>query len=96
MLHLTFTVDVREKGCGDPEVGERLADQTALQTHRGSHCLAAELCTSHEGQEGIKETESGGTLCGALQEAQHWHGEQDYAVAAQDRRAGAYCEGIDL
>ena len=66
-------------------MGEGLAGSTALQTHSGSHHPAAKLRTSHEGQEGIKETEIGGTLCGALQEAQRWHGEQDNAVAAQDK-----------
>lgn len=66
-------------------MGERLAGQTALQAHPGSHYPAAELCASHEGKEGTKEAESRSTLCGALQEAQYWHGEQDFAVAAQDK-----------
>lgn len=67
---------------------EGMACQTALQTHRRRRDPTAELCASLEGQESLEEAQSGGSLSGALQEAQRGHGEQDFAAAAQDKRAG--------
>lgn len=67
---------------------EGLAGQTALQTRRRRRDPAAELRASLEGQESLEEAESGGSLRGALQKPQRGHGEQDFAAAAQDKRAG--------
>lgn len=66
-----------------PEEGTRLAGPAVLQEVPGSCYLPAMLHPAHEGQTGAEEAEDRGPLGGALQEAQHWHGEQDHAAAAQ-------------
>lgn len=78
-----------EQGGGHPEVGEGLAGQAAVQQGAGRRGLPAVLRAPHDRQARAEEAEDRGALRRALQEAQHWHGEQDHAAAAQDRRAGA-------
>lgn len=66
---LLIPVGVRPESQTHPEMGERLAGQTAPKTHHRRCDPAAELRASLEGQESLEEAESGGPVRGALQEA---------------------------
>lgn len=59
-----------------------------VQAIAQSHRVPAVLRPPHASQAGTQETQDRGTLGRTLQETQHRHGEQDHAVAAQDRRTG--------
>lgn len=59
-----------------------------VQAIAQGHRVPAVLHPPHASQAGTQETQDRGTLGRTLQETQHRHGEQDHAVAAQDRRTG--------
>lgn len=74
-------------------MGPGLGGSHALQEEHARHHLPAVLLPADDGQARAEEAQDRGPLGGALQEAPHWHGEQDHAAAAQSRRAGVFSAG---